>query len=320
MVARTKWRQHCSTCGKQFDAPQTWAYCSKGCEKDRRGLAALEAREDSIDEWLNPTFAERMDLREKLRIAMPWDRVKILEQITANEAREAKMRESLASSPVAAVEPRLTKPLLQRDTTAFWLPILRRETDRFELSLRKSLQTAIVLGQRLLEAKENLPHGEFGRLFRDHESPVEGALQFSASWARKLMAIGANDAITNRSHANDLPPDIETVYVLSRLPAAEIEAAIERGDVSPGMRRGDARDLLPSSEQEEPEPHDEVARVLDPVQRALRRFATARPSEFSELKARLKAALRAIEREIEDGRESAGTELMTGAERADMRP
>src|SRR5678815_3899153 len=111
-VPRTKWRQHCSTCGRQFDAPQTWAYCSKDCENERRGLAALEAREDSIDEWLNPLFVERMDLRRQLETAMPFERAGLWARIVANETREAAMRESLSNAPTPIAEPKLTRPLL----------------------------------------------------------------------------------------------------------------------------------------------------------------------------------------------------------------
>jgi hypothetical protein len=328
MVARTKWRQFCSTCGKQFDAPNTWAYCSKKCEEERQGLAAIEAREDAISEWLHPLYVERMDIAQKLETAMPWERVDLLSALAANEAREAAVRESLTHEQPPEAEPKQVRPLLESTSISFWLPILRREGDKWEASVRRSLQVSIMLGRRLCEARASLPHGEFGRLFAEHENAVEGALPFSVSWASKLMRIASNEAVVALSHAKvseaKLPADIEKVYLLSRLPAEELQAAVDRGDVMPDMSRADARDLLPEPEMAEPsEPVDEVAKALDPIQRALRRFIAARPaaaraSEFADLKARLKAALRAIERELAEI--SDGTELSSGAERADMRP
>jgi hypothetical protein len=319
MVARTKWRQFCSTCGNQFHVPNTWAYCSKKCEEERQGLAAIEAREDAISEWLHPLYVERMDIAQKLETAMPWERVDLLAALAANEAKEAAVRESLTHEQPPEAEPKQVRPLLEPTSISFWLPILRREGDKWEASVRRSLQVSIMLGRRLCEARANLPHGEFGRLFAEHENAVEGALQFSARWARQLMVIAANDAIANRKHASDLPADITTVALLARLPASELKAAIERGDVTPDMKRADARDLLPEPEAVAPsEPVDEVAKTHHPIQRALRRFVAARPSEFSDLKARLKAALRAIERELA-AEESLGTELMSSVERADMR-
>jgi hypothetical protein len=327
MVARTKWRQHCSTCGVQFAAPQTWAYCSKKCEDERRGFAALEAREEQISEWLHPLYAERLELRLRLEVAMPWERGDLLAAVATNVAKEAAVRDALASEMAAPVEPILVRPLLTRDQLAFWLPILCRELDQFELSLRKSLQRAIMLGKRLIEARDALPHGEFGRLFRDHASAVEHALPFASSWARKLMTIASNPAITEeakRSHANDLPripTDIETVYVLSRLAENELREAIADGDVTCKTKRAQALEMLAAGADAEPAlPVDEIARALEPVNRALRRFAAQQPSGFAELKARLNAALRAIEVEIAEREGVARTELRVTAERADMRP
>lgn len=304
MVARrTKWRQFCSTCGKQFDAPSTWAYCSKGCEQQRQGFAARDARDDTISEWLNPVYEQRMDLWDQFSMAMPWERSRLRAAIEKNEAFEADMRNSMTPTPPEAV-PQVVRPPLERDTPAFWLPILRRESDQFELSMRRSLRRAIVLGGRLLEAKESLPHGEFGRLFADHQDPVPDALPFSPRWAQKLMTIAGNPTIeANTKHASHLPAklpsDLETVYLLSRVPASELEAAIQRGEVTPDMRRADARELLPQDDAAEPaEPVDEIARVLEPVQRALRRFAQERPSQFGDLRARLTAMLRAIQGEV----------------------
>lgn len=317
MVARTKWRQHCSTCGKQFP-PQTWAYCSKACESARTGFAAAESREEKLSDWLSPLYERRMNLRQQLETAMPWERVRLLQEIAETEAKEAAVRECVEKQPRAA-EPRSDQPALRRDQVEFWATILQAQSDRFVVAVQKSLQVAILLGTRLLEAKEALPHGEFGRLFAEHEKPVEGALTISSRWARKLMTLAANGAISNRKHASVLPGDVETVYLLSRLPEPELEAAIAAGSVTRDMRRGDARDLLPADDDSEPvEPVDEIAKALEPVGRALRRFAAEHASEFGDLKARLKTLLRAIEVEIAGSALSAGIELSVSADRADM--
>lgn len=292
---RRKWRLHCSTCGAKFGEPQTWAYCSKHCEESRRGQSPGDP--DCGDgAWLVVLHEERLRLHEQLEIAPHYQRAAIVAKILANEAKEAAVRADLA---------KISAP---RDSAQFWIQAVRRASDQWELWVRRSLSAAIALGKSLLRAKEALPHGEFGRLFAEHENAVDDAMKLSPRWAQKLMTIAANAAIAeasapNATHATHLPADVETVYLLARLPDPELRAAMEDGRVSADMRRADARELLPARDGDEAaEPVDDVAKVLDPICRALRRFAAEhKGQEFGELKARLRAALRAIERDGAEG-------------------
>lgn len=86
-----------------------------------------------------------------------------------------------------------------------------------------------------------IAHGEFGRLFRDHKQPVEGALPFTKQWARKLMRVASNPSVANGKHAFLLPADIESVYELTKLPEEALTAAIEDGRVRPDMTREEAK-------------------------------------------------------------------------------
>lgn len=284
---RRKIRRHCSTCGVPFDEPdRTWAYCSKDCENARRGRDPSES--EGADKWLDPIYERRLQLSLQLEIAMPWEKADLQERIAATEREEAAVREQLASR------------VASRTSVEFWAPLVRREADRFETSLRKSLGFAIRLGKRLCDAKAELGHGEFGRLFSDHPNPIEGALAFSSSWARKLMAIGGHPAIAKRDSSHDLPANINTVYVLSRLPAPELEAALARGDVRPDMQHADARRLVhvdvdERDDQAELERDDEIARVLEPVRAQLVAFATDHPRQLRDLRARLRAMLRNLD-------------------------
>lgn len=282
---KVKLRRHCSTCGVIFDRPSTWAYCSKHCETHRRGRDPSESL--GADEWLDPIYARRLQLGLQLEVAMPWERARLLEQIAATEREEAAVREKLASN------------VASRDSVDFWAPIVQREADRFESSMRRSLGFAIRLGRRLCEAKAALGHGEFGRLFADHSNPIPDALKFSSRWARILMAIGGHQAIAaNRNCSSVLPASINTVYVLSRLPAPELEAAIARGEVRPDMRHADARRLIQvdvDDDQAELAADDEIAQALSPVRAQLVAFAADHPQRMRELKARLRAMLRTLD-------------------------
>ena len=135
---------------------------------------------------------------------------------------------------------------MQPTVPKFWLPALRKEWDLFT-ARKRTLVAAIRFGRHLNEARAALPHGRFGRLFADHRDPAPGALAFASSWARKLMAIAANTTLANRSHGNDLPRDLGTLYQLSLVPAEALELAIGRGDVRRTMGDAEARRLAAGS-------------------------------------------------------------------------
>lgn len=144
----------------------------------------------------------------------------------------------------------MVKVELTRNPVASIVGEVRKAHDAFEKSMRSSLELAVELGRKLNEAKAKLPHGEFGKLFRDHTSPVEGALPFNWNWANKLMVIAANDAIADCSHDNNLPHDLNTVYQLSLMAGKKLEKAIEKGDVRPDMTRAEAKKLVAEMEPE----------------------------------------------------------------------
>ena len=284
---RPKWRHHCCTCGVKFDAPQKWAYCSKDCERNRRGRDPSESV--GADQWLDPIYARRLQLGLQLEIAMPWEKAGLREQIAETEREEAVVREALAATSA------------KRDSVEFWAPIVQREADRFECSMRKSLGFAIRLGRRLCDAKAELGHGEFGRLFADHPNAIDGALKFSIRWAQKLMAIGGHAAITaNANSSSLLPANINTVYVLSRLPEPDLTAAIARGDVRPDMQYADARRLVVSDEGDAERGDSEdpaVTQALEPVRQHLAAFVADHPKQVRALRAQLREMLRRLDGE-----------------------
>lgn len=136
------------------------------------------------------------------------------------------------------------------DSAAFWVPQIKARFDEFEGGLRSSLEKAIALGAKLNEAKAKLPHGEFGKLFRDHATPVEGAMPFNRTWAFKIMSISQSEAIANVAHDKHLPHDLNTIYELSLMAGRKLESAIESGDVRPDMTRAEAKKLVQEMEPE----------------------------------------------------------------------
>jgi hypothetical protein len=282
---RRKWRQHCSTCGKKIE-PNTWAYCSKECERNRLGSQDQDPmREDAVDRFL------------QLDNELPHAPVHLRAEIKAEMAKLLADREEPVDRPQLA-----PKDAIPDSQAEFWVAPIRREADRFEMAMRRSLAVAIKLGELLLDAKEKLAHGEFGRLFSDHERPVAGAMTFGIRWAQKLMAIASSPVLTNANRESHLPADLNTVYQMTRLDDDRLDAAIKAGDIHPKMRREDVRGLLPAAPEpagettEEPDP---VEKLLDPFRLRLAAFAADHPELFGQVRSRMKAILRATQQVAE---------------------
>lgn len=291
---KVKWRTHCATCGKPFDRPDRWAYCSKPCELARRGFVSrAQERRGELGREVGAA-------REYLRLAALLEDAPMHEREAIRQRMVQHVQPEIVEGPQAAV-PTVTivggakiAPVAT-DTLEFWVPVVGAEWDQFEGTLRKSLLAAIKLGRRLCEARAALPHGEFERLFQDHATPVAGAMRFTSRWAQQLMSIADNDTLAKAKHVSLLPADLNSVYQLSRVPAETLEQAIASGTVRPQMRREDVRKFVgevrgaPVESRPEPTPIDECLRV---VRRAIAAFATRHPEQLGELTERTNAILR----------------------------
>jgi hypothetical protein len=102
---------------------------------------------------------------------------------------------------------------------------------------RKAVECIIEAGSLLIEAKEELDHGEFEAMIRDE-------LPFTESTARRLMSIASHPVLANRAHVNVLPPSWGTLYELSKMKQEDLERAIEDGVVNSKMERKDTVALL----------------------------------------------------------------------------
>ncbi|MDO3331571.1 hypothetical protein [Mycobacteroides abscessus] len=119
-----------------------------------------------------------------------------------------------------------------------------RTADEWATVIKADLSSAVegivAAGQHLIAAKADVQHGQW--------LPLLKAIGISDSYARKLMTVAGNLAISNRSHGNDLPSAFRPLYELSRLPAEEIEDHIESGVITPDMTTAQARGLVEREE------------------------------------------------------------------------
>jgi N6-adenosine-specific RNA methylase IME4 len=113
---------------------------------------------------------------------------------------------------------------------------------RISARWRASIESIIETGQLLLDAKEALPHGAFGRM-------IESDLPFSARTAQMLMATAADKRLTNPNHGSLLPPSWRTMFELTKLSDEEFDRGVQEQIIRPDMERKDIEQIRPRPER-----------------------------------------------------------------------
>jgi len=114
--------------------------------------------------------------------------------------------------------------VIQKATTAQW-------ADRICVQVGKSVESIIEVGRLLIQAKADLAHGEWGRLFDEKLIP------FSQQTANKLMAVASHPQMSNPAHVRNLPPSWGTLYELTKIPEPTLQHALADGRITPDMPR-----------------------------------------------------------------------------------
>lgn len=118
-------------------------------------------------------------------------------------------------------------------TSAVWTP--QHAADYVTESWRGAVESIIVTGHRLIEAKERVGHGQW--------LPTVELLPFGEQTARRLMAVAEHPELANPSTWTDLPAAWRTLFELSALPEGEIARAIEAGTITSDTTTREAAEL-----------------------------------------------------------------------------
>ncbi|MCZ7618891.1 MAG: DUF3102 domain-containing protein [Myxococcota bacterium] len=157
------------------------------------------------------------------------------------------------------------------DDSAPVVPTLREHHARvIRDAMQRSVAAIVATGQRLADAKADLPHGEFQEMVRRD-------LGWTPRTAQRLMAIAAHPVLSDATHVSLWPPSWGTLAELARLDDDEITTAIESGAITPATTRAEATAMVarsrPRPAQAAPtaETHADVTdRPVKPVMRRTR--------------------------------------------------
>ena len=110
--------------------------------------------------------------------------------------------------------------------------------------LDSAVQHILNAGDQLHQAKSQLKHGDWARMFRDHQTPVARPLPFGIRTAQRLMKISEVFNGIEATHVSLLPTVWGTLYELARVPEPILTRAFEEGRIHPAMRRAHVAQLL----------------------------------------------------------------------------
>jgi hypothetical protein len=119
---------------------------------------------------------------------------------------------------------------------------------------QSAVESIVETGRRLIEAKENIGHGGWVKIFEDKKL-------FSAKTAQRLMAIAQHPILANGAHVYHLPPSWGTLYELSRIPEQALLTWIQDGKVHSELTRSEAEALL-QQEKEHAEKMETLRQII----------------------------------------------------------
>jgi hypothetical protein len=173
---------------------------------------------------------------------------------------------------------------------------LRQEiAQRIRQRLEDCVAAVLDVGDMLIKAKDELPHGSF-------EIMVKEDLRWSPQTARKFMAIARHPVLSDRARVRDLPPNWGTLAELAKVEAPKLEKALAIGFVHPDLTRDDARSLIPQEHkngrhEERRRPRDEAPQPHPSPREELRGIT----KELAELIGQVDALYARAEKALESG-------------------
>jgi len=198
----TKWRQHCSTCGVDFEGPQIWGYCSKRCEVSRDG-------KDDPGDLPEEVIEQMMDLCLQKEIAP-----QRLKQGYNDEID--KMERSHARKTFGPSRP------MPRGSKIFWEYIMNIQFIKVEKARIRHNKELLRTIRRLCESESSGVKMEVA--FPDMTEKV-------GLNSHQIREINTSSAIAK--HIGRMPSDPSLLYHVSLLSDDEIEKGVLNESISP---------------------------------------------------------------------------------------
>lgn len=172
---------------------------------------------------------------------------------------------------------------MKKTRAEYWAP-------RISAEWRKSVESIVGVGRQLIAAKAACEHGEFLRLFKG-DNAVTDPLPFTVNTAERLMAVARHPILSDSAHVQTLPQSWGTLYELTKVPDADLMAAIAARRITPETTRGEAAAIHADPVKQPTRPAHEV--MADGVKNVVTKFVgqlTTR-NQFTYVRQRLESLL-----------------------------
>lgn len=169
-------------------------------------------------------------------------------------------------------------------TTPEWAALIQED-------LHRAVEGVIAAGQHLIEAKSQVAHGQW--------LPLLEQIGISHDYAKRLMTISRNPAMSNGGNCHHFPSAFRALAELARLDPADVDAAIESGDITPDMTIANAKDLV-GEHPRTPKPAAAQPAPLNDAPPKPRRGPL--PHDFYRARSDLERAVNRLDRLVNDDR------------------
>ena len=111
---------------------------------------------------------------------------------------------------------------------------------RINDAYKKTVEAVFDVGRLLIQAKDDLPHGEFQRM-------VARDLPFKGRWARMYMEVARSPFLSDRQYTAALPSSVETLALIGRLSKPEFLRRLEAREIHAGTTQKQAAAMAKGS-------------------------------------------------------------------------
>jgi hypothetical protein len=108
---------------------------------------------------------------------------------------------------------------------------LKEWTSAITGAWQKTVSSILETGRLLIEAKDDLDHGQWEAIFETDQFP------FGLSAAKKIMTVTRNSVLGNRDFSPGLPASWQTLYECTKLPEQQLRLAIQDGRINPATSK-----------------------------------------------------------------------------------
>ena len=151
------------------------------------------------------------------------------------------------------------------------IPVLDDICSQISATWRRTIPDWIGIGDKLSEAKDKLPHGQFlpwlERMYSEKKLP------FGPRTAQEFMRIAKNGELRNPTNWSFLPCCYRTLAMLAKAPESDLKVWLKGGQITPETRIEDVRSLFGFDSK------DEVIKALHTLLYKAYRFP---PKELAE--------------------------------------